>query len=146
MLGGLGAKIALGMALLLLATVAASAWYFKYSQAKLAEANQQVAAQTARAESAEANLEFMQESLARQQRNLGKLADESVLIRKEQQETINIFSEHDMQKLAEAKPNLIESRVNRGTQRVFDELEEITDPTTYKTKEGEEFIQEPPIE
>jgi len=146
MFGGIGAKLALGMGILLLATMAASAWYFKYSQGKLAEANQQVAAQTARAESAEANLEFMQESLARQQRNLGKLADESVLIRKEQQETINIFSEHDIQKLAEAKPNLIETRVNRGTQRVFDELEDITDPTTYKTKEGEEFLQEPPIE
>jgi len=119
--------------------------YFKYSQNQLMEANQKVAAQTARAESAEANLEFMQQSLARQQRNLGKLADESVLIRKEQQETINIFSEHDIQKLAEARPGMIELRVNRGTQRVFDELEEITDPTTYHSKESEDFLKGPPI-
>ena len=126
--------------------LAGSAAYFKYSQDRIAEANQKVAAQTARAESAEANLEFMQESLARQQRNLGKLADESVIIRKEQQETINIFSEHDIQKLAEAKPGLIELRVNRGTERVFNQLEEITDPTTYKTNEGEAFLKGPPIE
>ena len=133
------------MGIVLLVVIAGSAAYFKYSQDKLAEANQLVAAQTARAESAEANLEFMQESLARQQKNLGKLADESVLIRREQQETINIFSEHDIQKLAEAKPNLIETRVNRGTKRVFDELEAITDPTTYVSKESEEFLKGPPI-
>jgi len=137
--------IAMYMGIVLLVVIAASAAYFKYSQDKLAEANQLVAAQTARAESAEANLEFMQESLARQQKNLGKLADESVLIRREQQETINIFSEHDIQKLAEAKPNLIETRVNRGTKRVFDELEAITDPTTYVSKESEEFLKGPPI-
>lgn len=134
------------MGIILVVVLAGSAAYFKYSQDRIAEANQKVAAQTARAESAEANLEFMQESLARQQRNLGKLADESVIIRKEQQETINIFSEHDIQKLAEAKPGLIELRVNRGTERVFNQLEEITDPTTYKTNEGEAFLKGPPIE
>lgn len=134
------------MGIVLLVVIAGSAAYFKYSQDKLAEANQMVAAQTARANSAEANLEFMQESLARQQRNLGKLADESVLIRKEQQETINIFSEHDIQKIAERHPDMIETRVNRGTKRVFDELEEITDPTTYVSKESEEFLKGPPIE
>ena len=133
------------MGIVLVVVLAGSAAYFKYSQDKLAEANQKVAAEMARAESAEANIKFMQESLARQQRNLGKLADESVLIRKEQQETINIFSEHDIQKLAEAKPGLIETRVNRGTKRVFDELEAITDPTTYKSKENEDFLKGPPI-
>ena len=134
------------MGIVLVIVIGASAVYFKYSQDKLAEANQQVAAQTARAESAESNLKFMQESLARQQRNLGKLADESVVIRKEQQKTINIFSEHDLQKLAEAKPGLIETRVNKGTKRVFDELEEITDPTTYRSKEDEDFLKGDPIE
>ena len=137
--------IAMYMGVVLAVTILASAAYFKYSQDKLAEANQQVAAQTARAESAESNLKFMQESLARQQKNLGKLADESVIIRKEQQETINIFSEHDIQKLAEAKPGMVETRVNRGTKRVFDELEQITDPTTYHSKEDEEFLKGPPI-
>lgn len=134
------------MGIVLLVVIAGSAAYFKYSQDQMATLNQEKAAQTARANSAEANLEFMQESLARQQRNLGKLADESVLIRKEQQETINIFSEHDIQKIAERYPDMIETRVNRGTKRVFDELEEITDPTTYVSKESEEFLKGPPIE
>lgn len=144
MLGGLGlgSKIAIGMGVLLLATVATSAWYFKYSQNKLAEANQRVAAEQARAESAEANLEFMQESVARQQQTLARLAEESVEIRQEQQEVIDIFAEHDLQRLAEAKPNLIERRVNNGTAEVFAELEEITNPLSYIPKPGREFLQE----
>ena len=138
--------ITMYMGIALLVVVLSSAAYFNYSQNKLAEANQKIAAQTARAESAEANLEFVQQSLARQQRALGVLADESVIIRKEQQETINIFSEHDIQKLAERYPDMIEKRVNNGTKRVFEELEAITDPTTYRRKEGEEFLKGPPIE
>ncbi len=138
--------ITMYMGIVLVVVVLASAAYFQYSQNKLAEANQKIAAETARAESAEANLEFMQESLARQQRNLGKLADESVIIRKEQQVTIDIFAEHDLKALAERKPGLIEIRVNRATEAVFDELEEITDPSTYARIEGEEFLQGEPIE
>ena len=133
------------MGIVLLVVVLSSAAYFNYSQNKLAEANQKIAVQTARAESAEANLEFMQESLARQQRNLGKLADESVLIRKEQQETINMFSDHDIQKLAEKHPDMIEKRINNGTRKVFKLLEEITDPRSYVSKESEEFLKGPPI-
>jgi len=117
-------------------------FYFKYSQNQLAEANQLIAAETARAASAEANLEYMQESLKRQQENLGKLADASVMIRKEQEETIDIFADHDLKALAERKPGLIERRVNKGTKRVFDELERLSDPTTYRTLEGQEFIKD----
>lgn len=139
---GLGGKVAIGMGIVLLVTMAASAWYFKYSQDKLAEANKEIAAQEARAESAEANLEFMQDSIARQQATLNTLAQQSVEIRREQQEVIDIFAEHDLQRLAEAKPGLIERRVNAATKSVFDELEEITDPNSYIPKPGREFLKE----
>jgi len=130
------------MAIVLVVVLGASAAYFKYSQDKLAEANQQVAAQTAKAASAEANLEFMQESIRRQQEAIGKLAAASVNIRKEQEVTIDIFADHDLKALAERKPGLIESRVNKATQRVFDELERITDPSTYHIIPGQEFIKD----
>ena len=139
---GLGGKVAIGMGILLLATMAAGAWYFKYSQGQLAELNQKVAAEQARAESAEANLEFMQDSIARQQATLNTLAQQSVEIRREQQEVIDIFAEHDLQRLAEAKPGLIERRVNAATKSVFDELEEVTDPNSYIPKPGREFLKE----
>ena len=63
------------MGIVLVVVMAGSAAYFKYSQDKLAEANQIVAAQTARANSAEANLKFMQESHRKQQNAIQELAD-----------------------------------------------------------------------
>ena len=47
-----------------------------------------------------------------------------------------------LQKLAEAKPGLIERRVNAATKSVFDELEEVTDPNSYIPKPGREFLKE----
>ena len=139
---GLGGKVAIGMGILLVATMAAGAAYFKYSQDKLAAANQQIAIEAAGRASAEANLKATQESVARQQATLNTLAQESVEIRREQQEVIDIFAEHDLKRLAEAKPGLIERRVNAATKSVFDELEEVTDPNSYIPKPGREFLKE----
>jgi hypothetical protein len=130
------------MGIVLLVVLAGSAAYFKYSQDKLAEANQVVAAQTARANSAEANLKFMQEAHRKQQEAIQALAESSVQIRKEQEATIDIFAEHDLKALAERKPGLIERRINSATERVFNELEEITDPLTYVSKPGGEFVKD----
>jgi hypothetical protein len=130
------------MGIVLVVVLAGSAWYFKYSQDKLAEANQAMAAEQARAESAEANLEFMQESIRKQQEAIQELAESSVQIRKEQEATIDIFADHDLKALAERKPGLIERRVNAATERVFNELEEITDPLTYVSKPGAEFVKD----
>jgi len=78
MLGGLGlgSKIAIGMGVLLLATMAASGFYFKYSQDKMAEMNQEIAVEKAARASAEANLEAMRQDFRTQQKELGRLADE----------------------------------------------------------------------
>lgn len=130
------------MGIVLLVVLAGSAAYFKYSQDKLAEANQLVAVEKAGRESAEANLEFMQESIRKQQAAIQELAESSVQIRKEQEVTIDIFADHDLKALAERKPGLIERRVNSATEAVFNELEEITDPTTYVSKPGGEFVKD----
>lgn len=139
---GLGGKVALGMGILLLATMAASAWYFKYTQNKMAELNQELAVEATARASAEANLQRERNRVAQQQATLNTLAQESVQIRREQQEVIDIFAEHDLQRLAERKPGLIERRVNAATASVFDELEEVTDPNSYIPKPGREFLKE----
>jgi hypothetical protein len=50
---------------------------------------------------------------------------------------LDIFKRHNMNKLAIAKPGLIEKRVNDGTKKVFETIEEdsksldnLDDPTT----------------
>jgi F0F1-type ATP synthase membrane subunit b/b' len=128
---GLGSKIAIGMGVLLLATMAASAWYFKYSQGVIQEQAQEVAAQKARAASAEANLDAMRDDVAEQSRELRRLANEMAENRKAAQNLEDTFAEHDLNALVNAKPNLVQRRVNDGTARTLSRIEEITDPRSY---------------
>lgn len=135
---GIGSKIAIGMGVLLLATMAASAWYFNYSQEKLAEANQLMAAEQARAESAEANLAAMRDDVAEQNRELRRLANEIAKNREASQNLEDTFAEHDLNALVNAKPDLVQRRVNDGTARTLQRLEDITDPRSYD--DYDEFI------
>ena len=48
------------------------------------------------------------------------------------------FAKHDLDNLALAKPKMIETRVNRASKRVFDNLVKLTDPTQFDEKEDEE--------
>ena len=106
--------------------------YFKMSQSKISQLNQEVAVERAGKESAEANLRVQRAENDKQQQLLQTMASASAEIRKEQEVTIDLFANHDLKSLAEKKPGLIETRVNRGTQKVFDELERITDPLAYE--------------
>ena len=45
---------------------------------------------------------------------------------KVREEMLRIFRDHDLTKLATAKPGLIEKRINDGTRKAFDDLESIT--------------------
>ena len=45
------------------------------------------------------------------------------------------FSKHDMNSLALAKPKLIETRVNNGTQKLKVQLIKMTDPNQFDPKE-----------
>ena len=46
------------------------------------------------------------------------------------------FAKHDLDNLALAKPKMIETRVNRASKRVFDDLVSITNPNQFdKTDE-----------
>ena len=126
--GGLTMYMAIGMVVM----AGIFGLYFKMSQAKIGELNQMVAIEKAGKESAEANLRVKQAESDKQAQLLQTMATASAAIRKEQEITIDIFAEHDLKALAERKPGLIETRVNRGTQKVFDELERITDPLAYE--------------
>lgn len=136
--GGLTMYMAIGMVVM----AGLFGLYFKMSQAKIATLNQEVAVERAGKLSAESNLRVMQAEKEKQQQLLQTMATASAEIRKEQEETIDLFANHDLKALAERKPGLIETRVNRGTKKVFDELERITNPLAYEplaefTKEDE---------
>jgi hypothetical protein len=125
-----GIAMYMGIAMLVMAGL--FGLYFKMSQAKIGELNQEVAVQKAGKESAEANLRIQRAESDKQQQLLQTMATASAEIRKEQEVTIDLFANHDLKTLAERKPGLIEIRVNRATEAVNKELERITDPLAYE--------------
>ncbi len=47
--------------------------------------------------------------------------------RQDKEALIKLFSDHDFTNLVNKKPGLIEIRINKGTDKVFQELEDISD-------------------
>jgi len=136
--GGLTMYMAIGMVVM----AGLFGLYFKMSQAKISQLNQEVAVERAGKESAESNIRVLQAEKEKQQQLLQTMASASAEIRKEQEVTIDLFANHDLKALAERKPGLIETRVNKATEEVNKELERITDPLSYEplaefTKEDE---------
>ncbi len=118
---GLTGYMAAGMGILIITF----GLYFKYAQDNIAELNKEVAIQETRAAIAEANNTAMRNQIAAQTEALGALAVEQQEIRKQSLRVAEIFSKHDLAKLAAAKPGLIENRINAGTEAVLNELRNI---------------------
>jgi uncharacterized membrane protein len=84
-----------------------------------------------------ATIKAQQESFERQSQALNSLTARNAEIEGEMTRYLDIFKRHSLNKLALAKPGLIEKRVNDGTKKVFETIEEdsksldnLDDPTT----------------
>ena len=84
-----------------------------------------------------ATIKAQQESFERQSSALNNMTARNAEIEGEMNRYLDIFKRHNMNKLAIAKPGLIEKRVNDGTKKVFETIEEdsksldnLDDPTT----------------
>lgn len=99
--------------------------YYKMSQNTIANLNKEVAVQEIRAAIAEKTNDAMRNQIAQQTKALSALAVEQQEIRKQSLRVAEIFSKHDLARLAALKPGLIENRVNAGTKAVLDELRAI---------------------
>ncbi len=71
-------------------------------------------------------IESLQETLDNTTQNLNDLVERNNEIESEMNRYLDIFARHDLSRLASAKPGLIESRINKGTQDVFDTIENDT--------------------
>jgi hypothetical protein len=78
----------------------------------------------AAAQQNEATIRSMESQMAAQVAQIGALTDVNNQIQQERDEYLSIFRRHDLTKLARARPGLIESRINKGTQEVFRQIEE----------------------
>ena len=74
-------------------------------------------------EEQKATMVAMQESFERQGQSLSNLQRNYNVIEQEKNRYLEIFSKHNFDKLATAKPGLMELRFNNGTEQVFGDIE-----------------------
>ena len=71
-----------------------------------------------------ATIKAQQESFERQSSALNNMTARNAEIEGEMNRYLDIFKRHNLNKLAIAKPGLIEKRVNDGTKKIFNAIEE----------------------
>lgn len=119
------------LAIVMIVMSAVGYWYYKDSQATIAQLNQEIyqqrqVVQTYK-ESTERQsntIDRLQDNLTRTTAELNSLTVRNNEIESEMQRYLDIFARHNLSKLAAAKPGLIEIRVNRGTKDVLQSIEE----------------------
>jgi cell shape-determining protein MreC len=95
--------------------------YWLYSENQTLKANS-IKLEAAVAEQ-EAAIAAIQESFAKQGKSLQNLQRNYNQIEQEKDQYLAIFAKHNLDKLALAKPGLIENRINKGTATVFGDIE-----------------------
>ncbi len=74
-----------------------------------------------------AEREQIKESLDENRENQLVLQEDLRVAREDKESLIKLFADHDFTNLVNKKPGLIELRINKGTDKVFQELEDISD-------------------
>jgi len=100
--------------------------YYKSTQAEISELNQEVATlRVARVADKQA-IEQLQSTREEATEALTTQTKRNSEIETEMNRYVDIFRRHNLEKLADAKPTLIESRINKGTKDVFDSIENVS--------------------
>lgn len=113
--GGMWKIIALVLA------IGAAVGYFKYTQDKMAELNQQIATKDFALQTSNATIKQQQEDLKRQQEVLNQTSKEFEEARAAVNELEEKFRKdgRDLDKFATAKPSEVQTRANAATKKVF---------------------------
>ncbi len=82
-----------------------------------------VALQTA-AQTNEGTIRRMEQQMKQQAQAFGDLTRKNNELEADKQKYLKIFKDHNLTKLARARPGLIEPRINKGTNEVFRQVEE----------------------
>ena len=75
---------------------------------------------------AEASLKAAEENAKKQGEAMNKLTLKNNQLQKDKENAMRIFKDHNLTRLARAKPGMIETRVNKKTAGVFKDLENDT--------------------
>ena len=77
-------------------------------------------------DTAEASLKAAEENAKKSEAAMSALTSRNQELNREKQTYLKIFKDHNLTRLARAKPGLIETRINNGTRKVFGALENDT--------------------
>lgn len=127
----MGFKLSLILGGLLLATISGSAFYIKYLQNQMAvlKANEMIL--ETKIEEQNASIENYLSEQKRHQEQLDVLESERKEAERAVTELRNKFARHDLNNLALMKPGLIETRVNKASKKVMDNLIDMTNPNMF---------------
>ena len=131
----MGFKVAAVLGLMLVLSVAGSAWYIDRLQDEISVLKGNAIALEPQINQQN---EAIKQHLAKQQQTQNQV---NALTKKNQEAERQVaklrdtFAKHDLDNLALAKPKLIETRVNKGTARVKNELVAITNPDQFEENE-----------
>jgi len=129
-------KLALIMGVLLLSTVAGSAWYIDRLQDDIStlKGNQLVL---------EAKIQEQNDAIEAALNNQKKAQTLMASLEKDKQEAMRdvnklrkTFARHDLDELTLAKPELMEGKINRASKRVLENLEKLTDPNQFDEEDS----------
>jgi len=130
----MGMKLSLILGGLLVVSVAGSAWYIDYQadQISTLKGNQLVL---------ETEIEKQNESIQNylaeqknQQAQLNQLENDKRAAMEDVNRLRKTFANHDLDELALAKPSMLQSRVNKASNRVMTTLENLSNPNQFDEK------------
>ena len=127
-------KLSLILGGLLFVTIAGSGWYINYlgEQVSTLKGNQ-IVLETQIQEQNE-SIERYLEQQKNQQVQLNQLEAEKRKAMEDVNRLRKTFAKHDLDKLALAKPGLMQSKINKASARVMSTLEELTNPNQFDEK------------
>ena len=113
--------------LLLVSSIATGGWfYYTDTQARLAQLRENNAQLKVAAEDNQRTITALQEQAEQNQRLSDELQEKLNKSEEGRNRLITLFGKHDLTRLAMKKPGLIETRVNNGTKKAFDEIESVS--------------------
>jgi hypothetical protein len=125
-----GAKLKIyAIGIVVFATILFSArWYYTSTQATISQLNKDLAIATQAAQDNKQAFEAQAKSNAIQQVKANDLAVKNKQAESQVNDLREMLAEHRLEYLAANKPGLLETRTNRATQKVFDQLTELSKP------------------
>ena len=116
--------------LLILVLLAGAGYgYFTWSQDQISTLQRRNASMQAEMAGLRDTMEDLQEHAEAQNERIAGMTQAQQEKEQEIQRYLSIFARHDLNKLAAAKPGLIETRVNKGTREVFETITNETSNT-----------------